>query len=221
MAVIESPTTAALAEVDTVHKAQRVSVRPLEALGAYRLSAQSGLLTGVAAATATAGHLFAFRWTHATQLAVLTFMRLKMQTITGFTAAQEVGFDVTIARSYSASHAGGTALSAAGAGGFKKRASYPTSAVGDIRIGAAAALTAGTHTLDAVPMAVDSYADLAAAATVPKGNANLQIDFGQAQDHPIVLATNEGLVVRNLILMGAGGTVRLTVEMGWYEVAAY
>lgn len=221
MAVIESPTTGNGAEVDATHDAQRTSIRPMEALGAYRFAAQSGLLSGVAAATATAGHIFAFRWGDATKLAVITLLRVKMATITGFTAAQEVGFDLLVARGYSASHTSGTAIAPGGAGGLKKRASYAASALTDARIGAAAALTAGTHTLDAQPMLTDSYADLAAAATVQKGSVNTLWNLDSAQGHPLVLANNEGIVVRNLIALGAAGTVRLTVDMGWYEATAY
>jgi hypothetical protein len=36
--------------------------------------------------------------------------------------------------------------------------------------------------------------------------------------HPFVLQGDEGLLLRNEILMGAGGTVRLAVELDWFEI---
>jgi hypothetical protein len=35
------------------------------------------------------------------------------------------------------------------------------------------------------------------------------------------LAAGEGLIVRNLVAMGAGGTARVYVEVDWREVDAY
>lgn len=221
MAVIEGGTTGAIADVDSTTKAQRVSVRPPDALGHYRLSATTGLLTVVAAGTATVGHLFTFRNSHASTLIVPVYISVKWNTIAGFTAAQEVGFDVLIARNYTTSHTGGTAVSAAGAGGLKKRTGYPTSVLGDARIGTTGALTAGTHTLDAQAMMQNQFAELAAGAAIPKGRFESVWDMTNSGDSPLVLAQNEGIVVRNSILMGAGGTARMTVEVAWFETAAY
>jgi len=208
-----------VAEVNSAYKTLRTALYPANGLGYYRLSAISGLITTVAAATATAGHLFAFRNTSAT-LIIPTFLSVKWRTITGFTAAQEVGFDVVIARGYTASHTGGTAISTA-SNGLKKRTNDPTSVLGDARIATTGALTAGTHTLDAQPMLQEAFADLAAAATVPKARADSVWDMTNGQDSLLVLAQNEGLVIRNSILMGTAGTARLIVDMSWIEATAY
>lgn len=211
-----------IAEVESTTRALKVSSRPPEigANGAFRMMAQSGLLTTVAAATSTAGHIFAFRWSHATKLCLVTNIMVKWRTIAGFTSAQEVGLDLIMARSYSASHTGGTGLTLSG-NNAKKRASFATTNVADIRVGTTGALTAGTHTLDAQPIAADGFSELAAAATVPKGLFNLTFDLNGPSDYPLVLATNEGLVLRNTILMGAAGTARVSVEMDWLEVDSY
>lgn len=188
--------------------------------GAYRLSAQSGLLTGVAAATAAAGHLFAFRWSHATKLALITHIRARWFTIAGFTAAQEVGLDMVITRSYSASHTGGTALSLTG-DAFKKRSTFAATNVADIRISTTGALTNGTHTVDSTGFAYGGFSELALGATVPKGLFECEFSIQDLAMHPLVLSQNTGFLIRNNVLMGAGGTARLSVDLGWMEVDSY
>lgn len=191
----------------------------LKAEGFYRFCATTGLITLVAAGTASAGHIFAARWSATTKVLALMAFKATWNTIAGFTTAQEVGLDLFVARSYSASHTGGTAVDSTAAGGFELRTAYPASAFGaaDIRIATTGALTAGTQTLDAVPMAANQYAELAAAATVGKGRFCVEWN-SSTRGKPLILAANEGLVLRNQILMGAAGTARVNVEMEWAEL---
>jgi hypothetical protein len=219
--IVDPQVTTQIMRVDATHGAGRVSVRPLEAIGHYRLAATSGLITTVAAATATAGHLFAWRWGDSSRLAVLAYVRAKWNTIAGFTAAQEVGMDLVIARSYSASHSGGTALTLTGSNLKKRTSSSGSTLLTAASIATTGALTAGTHTLDTQAMLSEQYAELAAAATVIKGRMIMDWDMSSALDHPMVFAQNEGFVIRNSILMGAGGTARLNVEVAWAEVNTY
>lgn len=212
-----------VAEVDgTGYRALRVATRPLDpgALGSYRLAMTSGLTAGVAAGTATAGHLFAWRWGDATRLAVIHWISVEMVTISGFTAAQEAGFDLYRVTGYSASHTSGTGATMTASN--KKRASFANSLLTDARIATTTALTAGTHTLDNHPLLSSQYAELAAAATVAKGRAYKALDLSNSADHPFVMAQNEGFVLRNgLAAQGAGGTQRFNVEIAWTEVTAY
>lgn len=209
-------------EVEANSRAQRTTVLgpDIASNGAYRLSAQSGLLTGVAAASATAGFLFSFRWSNGSKLALIERIRARWHTVSGFTAAQEVGLDIIQARNFTVSSSGGTAVTITG-DSMKKRSSHGTTNVGDIRISSTGALTAGTLTLDGNAIAHGGFAELAAAATVPKGF--FQAEFNSERDGvmPLVLAVNQGLIVRNLILMGAGGTARVSVEVDWREVDSY
>ena len=219
---LEGGVSANQAEVNSTLKALRTASYPTECLGSYRIGAMSGLLSGVAAGAATAGHLFALRNTHATTLLILTYLSIKMRIITSFTAAQEFGFEVFRATSYSASHTTGTQINPAAAGGFKKRSSMPSSVVGDARISTTAALTAGTHTLDAQPMLQETGWELVAGATVPKARIESIWDNSDGSEYPLVLAQNEGLIIRNgPIALGAGGTARLLVDMEWVEANAY
>lgn len=216
MAGIRGGVSAALVNVGATNLALNTSLRAIEGTR-YRLAQQSGLITVVAAATASAGHLFAFRWSSAAGVCLVHRVRAKWATVAGFTAAQEIGIDLIRATGYSASHTSGTAATLTGVN-LKRRQSMAASALADARISATGALTAGTHTFDANAMAFDSFSELAAAATVAKGQMVVELDAQMDFGGPLELATNEGFVIRNTILMGAGGTARLTVEVDWTEV---
>lgn len=202
--------------------------------GAYRVAAVSGLLTTVAAATATAGHLWSMRWAPPVvpagfpnpRFCVIQRLRARRFTISGFTAAQECGMDLSTLRTYTVAQTGGTAMVFTGANQKKNTsggasALMPSSAMADMRIGAAGALTAGTHALDAQPIAAAVSSELAAGATVQPGAAEIFLSTDDLDRYPLVLAANEGLVIRNTVLMGAGGTTRLVVEIDWLELQRY
>ena len=203
----------------------RVNVKSLDKYeGAYRIAVTSGLVTGLSAGDP----IFSLRWapslptSNPRQLTtfVLQRMRVKWRTITDFTATQEAGIDVFLARAFTASDSGGTAATLT-TNNAKKRTSFPTTLLTDLRIATTGALTPGTRTLDAQPIASDVYSDLANAATVQKGRVDVEV-LDQDQDrYPIVLAPNEGIVVENRITMGAGGTARVIVEIDWLELQRY
>ena len=205
-------------EVESTTRAGRVTVQHADPgiYGHYKLAAFSGLTTGMAA-NAT---VFAFRWGDATRVCQIERIRVVSAVITGFTAAQEIAIASHVARSWSVSDSGGASITPT-TNDAKAKANYPTSLATDVRISSAAALTAGTRTLDANPFMVDTGYTLAAAATVQ--NARLAVEFnanGQ-QAHPIKLVSNEGIVIRSPIAQGAVGTVRWGVEVWWTELAAF
>lgn len=154
----------------------------------------------------------------------MRFLKVRYAVVTGFTAAQELSFDAFVARGYTADHAGGTALTLGG-NNQKKRTSQGSSLVttaASARIASATALTGSSFTLDANPIMLGMGKTLAAAATVQDAAFEETLDMTDGgAEWPIILATNEGIVVRNGILMGAAGTVRMSVQMAWDEVAAY
>lgn len=203
-------------EVDAAFRASRVTPRPEQVLGAFRVAAFSGLTAGLAANTP----VFSLRWTDSSNLFLLKYLRVRAAVITGFTAAQELAFDAIAARAFTASDSAGTAITFTG-NNAKKRTALATSLVGDCRIAAAVTLTAGTRTLDANPFMVGVGKTLAAAATVQDAAIESVIDFTDGVDYPLVLAQNEGFLVRNTIAQGAGGTVRWGIEAAWNEVASY
>jgi hypothetical protein len=178
----------------------------------YRLSATSGLLTTIAAGTLTVGHVFAARFTHASKLFHVTRLRVAWQTIAGFTAAQEVSLAAYKVTGFTVAHTtGGTVVAP-----LALAPGYDASSLAG-RIGAASTITGSTLVI-AEQILRGSFAELAAAATVQKGFIDQE---AMNVLHPVcVLGNNEGILVRNEILMGSGGTGRLTVEIDGYERAA-
>jgi hypothetical protein len=208
-----------VAEVDgTAFRALRATLRPIDhgSLGHYRLSTTVGLV----ATQAANGTLFSFRWTDATRLCALQFVRLSVLQTAAATATIMPSFEVFVARSFTVSDSAGTALTLTG-NAFKKRTSMGTTLVGDIRKSAAAAgLTVGTRTLDG-----ESVMQVPTNQTITTPNAityQKSLDFTDGGDHSIVLAQNEGWIVRGpSVVFGAAGTANLVVEAAWAEVSAY
>lgn len=218
------------AEVDgTLFRALRASLRPTDtgALGAYRVSVTTGTLPAALAANAV---VFSARWGDATRFAVITTLRARFMPLTPFTAAtltDHTSFDAVIGRSFSASHTGGTGLTLTG-NSAKMRASMGSSLFTDVRIATTAALGGGTVTLDPHPFCQSlrkgNRVNPAAATeeTIMPATDGLEVGFSVSDgESPIILATNEGIVIRNRTVWPAAGTGILKVEMAWSEVTAY
>lgn len=208
-----------VAEVDgSTYRALRVVQRPVDAgaFGHYRLSTTVALVVTQAAN----GTLFSFRWGDATRLCVIQFIRLQCMQTAAATATIMPSFEVVVARSFTASDSAGTAITLTG-NSMKKRTSFGTTLVTDIRKSAVAAgLTAGTRTLDA-----DAILQMPTQQTITTPNTTLynqSIDFTDGSDHPLVFAQNEGFIVRGpTVVFGAAGTANLVVDVGWAEVTSY
>ena len=179
-------------------------------LGSYRQSFSTGLVTGVAAGDGTAGHILALRNDNtASKFVRLRALEVEFLLTTAFGSAQEVGFDAFVARGYSAAHTGATALTLATNDG-KKLATYPTTVLAG-RIANTGALTAGTHTFDANPIARGSVYCSAIGAQLTAR----RYDFSEYEPGGIILADNEGIVVRNVTAMGATGVGRWQFTAEW------
>jgi hypothetical protein len=209
-----------VAEVDgTSFRALRTTPRPVDygTLGHYRIAQNIALVV----TQAVNGSLFSFRWGDATRLAVIQKIKLSCAQTAAATATIAPNFQVFIARSFTASDTVGTAVTLTG-NSMKKRTSMGTTLLTDARFSAVAAgLTAGTRTLDAAPIL-----EMPAQQTITTINPALytaELDIGAGDgNHPIVLAQNEGLIVRGpTVVFGAAGTANLIVEVSWAEVTAY
>jgi hypothetical protein len=197
---------------------------PEGAGGHFKMCSASGIL---AAALAAGAQLFYMRWTSASQLLVLTRLRVQFQTLTAFTAGTltDFGFDLFKATAVSAG-GGGTSLTSPKS---KMRSSYAASLLdvaGMARIATTGGLTALT-TLDAYPIAQSigkpQRANPAAATEEPTANLPtllFQADIGSGEA-PIILAANEGIVVANRAVWPAAGTGIISVEASWAELDAY
>jgi hypothetical protein len=199
--------------VDTTHKALRTSLRPIEhdTGGFYRVGGASGALTGAGANTP----VFSLRWTSATLNAIILAFQWWWFLSTAFGAAQIVDHGLYVARGFSASDSGGTDIKPTGNTG-KKRTVYPTTAIGDLRIASAGALTVGTRTLDGQNIGARGQWAGAVGAALSPGIASF--NFRLDDEHPVVLAQNEGLILQNLTAMGATGVIKLYVDVAWLEV---
>lgn len=205
------------AEVESTSRALRVTPKPVDygSLGIYSMGAASGTM---AAGLAANSPIVSYRWTHATNLAVIKRVRFSAgDTSTAFTAGL-ILIQLFAARSFSASDTGGTAWTTSGNNG-KLRTSMATSLVGDIRASSTATLSAGTRTLDTQPLASLSSSIVATAGT-PLFTSGLNVLFeAKAGDYPFVLAQNEGFVIQATV--PATGTWQFSVDIQWEELSAY
>lgn len=197
--------------------------------GSYRLVCSTGAVTTVAARTASAGQVFVFRWpdTSAAKCFV-KYVGAKFFLSTAYGTAQETGVDMIMARSFTVSATGGTAVDVGStvANTGNLMASQPTSLItaNCVRVATTDAFTAGTHTLDANPIGILSAYSSAIGITVPTTGSGARDGFGTLWDAtttthraPLVLAQDEGFVIRNLILMGATGVGRWDFCVEWDE----
>lgn len=219
-----------IADVDgSTFRALKATNRPYDygTGGEYGLSVATGT---IAAALAASSVLFSAQWTSSTKVAVIHSLRWRFLPLTAFTAAtltDHTSFDAFIGRTFSAAHTGGTALTLTG-NSFKRRASMASTAFASIIIATTAALGGGTVTLDphayAQSIRKGNRVNPAAATEeviMPQmdgGNWSPDVCNGE---HPIVLAQNEGIVIRNRTVWPAAGTGILCVEMNWGEGASY
>ena len=217
-----------VADVDgTLYRAIRTTGRPVDtgSLGFYQLSMTSGT---IAAALAASAQVFSMRWSDATRLMVLYNLNLKFQGLTPRTAATltDFGFDAFIARSFSVSASGGTAATLTG-NSFKMRTSMGTTLLADARIASTGALTAGTQTLDGnafIGSLGGPQRTNPAAATeevVHQSPELVWVPNIENGESPIILAANEGIVIRNRTVWPVAGTGIVTVTARWAEVSAY
>jgi len=214
-----------IADVDgTTFRALRITSRPINygSLGMYRLGAVSGT---IAAALGAGAEMFQFRWPDATNLALVYKVFISAGANVAATAAGLCSFVMTAARSWTAAGSGGTRL-ALTTNNCKLRTSMGTSLVNDAGISTTAGLTAGTKTLDATNMGAQSVtigtgAITTAVSLMLLNDARLFDSDGEGQ-HPLILAQNEGFVIRNgAVVFPATMTWNFGVQVVWAEAAAF
>jgi hypothetical protein len=182
--------------------------------GGYSVSMVGGTIAvGIAAGAVIA----ALRWTHASKICLVTRIRAQMYTLTPPTTAQSWGIDAVIGRSYTASHTGGTAVNFSG-NNVKKRTSYASSQMGDMRMITSAALGGGTVTADADPIGRSSRWELVGAATVQHVPVVMDLDWRDIVSHPPILVQNEGILIRNTDLTANTMTYTGVVTFEWLEL---
>lgn len=213
----------------------RVYGHPPNVLGAYMVNGRTPTYAGQAAGAP----LFSFRWTSSTALAVIQRVRINVATtVTSTTTSGAAERELIVARSFTVSDTGGTAITLTG-NNQKMRTSQATSLVGDMRAGGP--LTAGTRTLDANPVSsvlswlglnftgLDIGSGGASISTITSGWTGLGgigmiplLDAVTGQDYPLVLAQNEGFIIRiGKDAQPSGFTQQTYFNITWCEVNAY
>lgn len=184
-------------------------------LGSYRQQWATGSVTTLAGGD----RMLSVRYQQATAAIALRIRALEVEfiTTTAFTAAQEVGWESRIVRGYTVSPTGQTQITI-GADG-KRRGAYPTSSLNgvtcDVRVANAGAITPGTETTpDTNPFARGSFWSTAIGAQF----AWRRNDFSTLEPGGILLGTNEGIVIKNSITMGAAGVGRWLFTFEWEDV---
>lgn len=190
----------------------------------FRLSAVSGLVTGVSAN----GVVFALRNPSSEKALRLLYLAIKARTVAGFTGAQELAVAAHLVTSFdAANYSGGTDLTnPASAPGYvnvnlpiRSDYSYTTPRTKSVlttgcgRIADTGALThGGSPVIQAQPFAWNAFSELATGAAVPKGGCDLIYACDRDGDQQLDFGSDAGFIVKVPIALGAGGTVRFHVD---------
>lgn len=190
------------------------------ALGHYR----AGLFTGVLGAGLGANsELLQFRWVHPTNLCVVKSVEISAAvSTTMFAAGVPIQVELVRASEWTAQGSGGTAVDPAAL--FKARSNMGSSLIpaGDIRIATTAALGAGTKTLEGTALAgILAGGPITGSlnGTIFPPTSLFSGALGDA-DHPLVLAEEEGFVVRSK-QVAATGTWQVALKVSWAEVTLF
>ncbi len=216
-----TPVTAAI--VDPTFAALRVSTRPLEynfpgnVLGHYRAS----LISGAVAASGANGPIASLRWGDSSRFLVL-YKIVVSAVVSAAVTAQVTDIDAIVARAFTASDTGGTALTLTGQN-QKARVTMGSSLITDLRVSTTAALGAGTRTLDAQPFSSASIGSGSPGMTTVGAASPIQELYRPdvaAGEHPLVLHQNEGVIIRTPTSI-ATGSIKFYINLMWAEVAVF
>lgn len=189
--------------------------------GRYRHVATTGATTAIAALSnaGTNGIHWACRFAPAssTKLCLVEKIFAQYTSTVGPSTAQQTGVVLFRASAFTAIPTSGTAATLT----TPQTKLRTSEAVPELLISAedtTSEMTAGTHTLDTVPLAALTRWHLAAGATVQMPNVDLDLDFTAS---PLVLAANEGLLLGPAVTQANSLAQVCRVMIQWREVLAY
>lgn len=226
MAVLEGGVSTALAGVGAEAASPLHTVRLPVSYGAggfFRMGMTSGTM---AAALGANAEIFQFRYvTAASRLALVYKVSISSGMNVAATAAALLAYRMTAARSWTAAGSGGTRATLTG-DNTNLRTSMATSEVNDAGISSTAALTAGTKTLDTTDLGAVSFGigtgAITVSPTLPILAPTALFDADGEGQHPLVLANQEGFVIRaGANAHPAGMTWSFSVNVLWGEVPAF
>lgn len=225
MAILEGGASGALAGVGAEAASPLHTIRfpvSVGAGGAFRLGALSGTM---AAALGANSEIFQFRYvTAAGRVALIYKVSISAGMNVAATLAGLAAFRMTVARAWTVAGSGGTRLTFTG-DNINLRTSLAASEVNDAGISTTGALTAGTKTLDATDLSAVAQGIGAGAITVsptlPIIPQTALFDADGEGQYPLVLANQEGFVIRIGAAMPATMTWHFAVNVLWLEVPAF
>lgn len=186
----------------------------------------SGFTGTIGAALAANSEVFQFRFLSGTKTyALVTRIEFEgMGIVAVATAAGPLGFEAIPARAWTAAGSGGTRINLA-SNNTKLETPLNTSQINDMGISTTGALTAGTKTLDANAIGGVLGGVGTAAVTVygPTSIIAPGMLFEQYQngDMPLVLANQEGFVIRTTHVGPTALTYVARFGVSWVEIAAF
>jgi hypothetical protein len=191
---------------------------PYGSLGHYRMSVRFALATSQNANS----RLWEIRNSHATNLIIPTRMEVSILPAGTITAAYRLELDLFKVTSFSAVDTTNTVTPSTPS---SKRGATMAGTPGAIFrhvtvAGAAAGMTGGTLTKDAVAAGIaQCWVATAAATTIPYRKEMLDDVNGT---HPLVLGQNEGLELENVVAGSAtANVVDVAIDFSWCETDAF
>jgi hypothetical protein len=183
--------------------------------GWYAVAPVSGAVAGSVAANA---QLFGMVWADATYSMLVTRIVLAAK-CEAFSSGIGADFQAIVVRGVTAGPSGGTAVTPAATAQMYSSADFSGSlfnSEGTIEIASTSALTAVTGTLDTVGI---SYAAIPGTGAGAGGAFELH-RWIKRGTRPLVLAQNEGLMIRTPTGWASSNTWRVGVTVEWAEIAA-
>jgi len=186
----------------------------------------SGFTGTIGAALAANSEVFQFRFLSGTKtFALVTRIEFEgMGIVAVATATGPLGFEAVPARAWTVAGSGGTRISVAG-DNLQLETAIGNSQVSDMGISTTGALTAGTKTLDANAIG-GVLGGVGTAAVTAYGPTSIIapgmfLEAYQNQEMPLVLANQEGFVIRTTHAGPAGLTYAARFGVSWKEVSAF
>jgi hypothetical protein len=188
----------------------------------YRFSSFTGT---IGAALAANSELLQFRFVSGTKTFALVHKVIfdGLGIVAVATAAGPLGFQMVIARAWTAAGSGGTRIAMTG-DNLQLETSLPNSQVNDLGIATTGALTAGTKSLDAngIGQALGGVGTGAVTIYGPTSIVTPQPLFTfEESGMPLVLANQEGFIIKTTHAGPAALTYVAGFTVVWSEVAAF
>lgn len=211
MAQIQSGADATLLTVDPTFNAARISIRPPEVTGAYRISKTTGI---IAASTAATSVLAAFRY-GGTGVAVISNIRVGLNVLAAYTQGSVI-LSAYSTRSYTVTETTNyTAATLTGNNAKLRTSQATTSAL--FGVATTTGITGGTGTNDTQPLGSVTF-NLPGTIT---GQSMQDFFTFTMQSFPLICAQNEGFRIICDTAFAATGTANLVFQVEWFEATAY